>query len=363
MKMMKYILVTLFTLLVWQENVKAQDVSFSQTYEAPLYLSPAFAGLTTAPRVGLNYRNQWPGAGKVYRDYSVWADIFLNNFNSGLGLMWLRDDNGKGLLVDNEIRFCYAYEISIGEAIFIRPGISFSYGHRSINQANMISYSDITADGKYVYGGSSIDFENTKRQRFDAGAGLMVYNDYFWVGVAVDHLVQPDVSFTDIKDKLGMKITGYAGYRWVYQESYKGSEPKSISFSINYTHQYSYNQMELAAYWYYSPIEVGITYRGLLFKVGSELSNSDAIIPAVGVNIWAFRVGYSYDMTISDLSGFGNGAHEVSLLYRFLPKNVHTKSYKRKPVPCIEPILGYSYTGKGTVGKFGSKSKRKFFKR
>ena len=44
----------------------AQDPQFTQFYANPLYLNPAFAGSTRCPRVGLNYRNQWPSLNKAY---------------------------------------------------------------------------------------------------------------------------------------------------------------------------------------------------------------------------------------------------------------------------------------------------------
>ncbi|MBP5419619.1 MAG: PorP/SprF family type IX secretion system membrane protein [Bacteroidales bacterium] len=339
----------------------AQDASFSQTYEAPLYLSPSFTGLTNGTRIGANYRNQWPGIGNVYQNYSIFADHFFDQFNSGLGVLWLCDNMGKGLVVDNEFALLYSYEVPINSYLFLRPGISFKFGERKIDRSKMVSYTDITADGQYQPGGSSIDIENTRAARFDAGASIMAYNEDFWFGLAFDHLVQPDVSFTDQKNELGIKFTAYAGYKLTYEPSYRGSEPKTVTFGVNYKHQYSFNQLEIGAYWYYNPIELGLMYRGLFFQAAQEISNVDAVVPSIGINIFSFRLGYSYDISVSELSGFGKGAHEVSLIYRIIPDNVRHKSYKMKPVPCSEPIMGYSYSGKGMQHR--KTYKRRFFRR
>lgn len=339
--------------------VQAQDVSFSQTYESPLYLSPSFAGLTNGSRISLTYRNQWPGIGNAYQNYMLSFDHFLERYSSGVGLMWLCDNQGRGLLTDNNISLLYAYEFAINQSLFVRPGLSFSFLQRKLDQSKMITYTDITADGKYVTGGSSIEFDRTRAAGVDAGASIMVYNNDFWVGASFDHLMEPNVSFTDVKDKVGMKITAFAGYKLTYQDSYRGSEPKTVTFAVNYKHQYSFNQIELGAYWYYAPIEVGVAYRGLFFQMAGEINNIDAIIPSVGVNIGPLRVSYAYDMTISDLSTFGNGSHEVSLMYRIIPSDVKRRTYKMKPVPCTEPIMGYSYSGKGK----NRSVKRTYFKR
>lgn len=343
----RIIVILIILLGIGTSYAKAQDVSYSQTYEAPLYISPSFTGLTNGTRLGLNYRNQWPGIGNAFQSYALSADNFFENFNSGFGLLWQCDNQGKGLLVDNEVSILYAYEFSINQSLFVRPGLSFKFGQRKVDQSKMVSYTDITADGQFVTGGSSMELERTHNARIDASTGIMVYNDDFWLGIAFDHLMQPNVSFTDTKHYLKMKTTLYAGYRFTYEPSYRGSEPKTVTLAMNYKHQYSYNQLEIGAFWYYSPIEIGVSYRGLFFNIAEEISNRDAIIPTLGVNIGPLRVGYSYDMSISDLSSFGNGAHEISAIYRIIPPNVKKRNYKMKPVPCSEPIMGYSYNAKG----------------
>lgn len=48
--------------------------------------------------------------------------------------------------------------------------------------------------------------------------------------------------------------------------------------------------------------------------------NLDAIVVLVGYKIFNFTVGYSYDLTVSDLLGTTGGAHEISLIYLFETK-------------------------------------------
>lgn len=344
---MKRILLILMILMgCGTSRALAQDVSYSQTYEAPMYISPSFTGLTNGTRIGLNYRNQWPGIGNVFQNYAISADNFFEDFNSGLGLMWQCDNEGKGLLIGHDVSLLYAYEFSINGDIYIRPGLSFKFGQRKLDQSKMVSYTDITSDGQFTPGGSSMEIERMRKSYIDASTGVMAYNDDFWAGVAFDHLIQPDVSFTDVSQKLGLKTTVYAGYRLTYEPSYRGSEPKTVTLAMNFKHQYSYNQLELGAFWYYAPIEIGVSYRGLFFNIAEEISNRDAIIPTLGINVGPLRVGYSYDMSISELASFGNGAHEISVIYRIIPPNVKKRSYKMKPVPCSEPIMGYSYNNK-----------------
>src|SRR6201990_792280 len=71
--------------------VTAQDPQFSQFYAAPLYLNPAFAGSTNQARIGLNYRNQWPAIDANFTTFSAFADFYLEDYNSGVGVIINRD--------------------------------------------------------------------------------------------------------------------------------------------------------------------------------------------------------------------------------------------------------------------------------
>ena len=341
-------LVVLVALVAAPQRALAQDASFSQTYQAPLYFSPSFTGLTNGTRFGFNYRNQWPGIGSAYQNYAFSVDYYFDRFHSGLGLGWVCDNQGKGLLLDHQVSLFYAYEFAVTKNLFVRPGLSFDFKHRSIDRAKMITWTDISSDGIITAGnGSSLDIENTRVSKFDASVSCMVYNDDFWAGVSFSHLLQPDMSFTDASDKVGLKTTVFGGYRFTYMPSYRGSEPRAVTLALNYKHQYQFNQLELGVSWYFYPIEVGVDYRGLFFKVAGEIENNDAVIPNLGINIGPLRLGYSYDLTIAKFKSFGDGAHEASLIYRLIPDDVRRRSYKMKPVPCSEPIMGYSYSGSG----------------
>ena len=55
----------------------AQDVVFSQFYNAPIQLNPGLVGLSTQAQVHINYRNQWPAWPQVYETYAASYDCLL----------------------------------------------------------------------------------------------------------------------------------------------------------------------------------------------------------------------------------------------------------------------------------------------
>jgi hypothetical protein len=81
-----------------QTNIFAQDLHFSQYFNAPLIVNPANTGFIPDGdyRVGINYRNQWANIGNPYKTFSAYGDgqLFGERFENGwigVGGALLRD--------------------------------------------------------------------------------------------------------------------------------------------------------------------------------------------------------------------------------------------------------------------------------
>ncbi|MEY4109955.1 MAG: hypothetical protein RLZZ46_309, partial [Bacteroidota bacterium] len=77
----------------------------------------------------------------------------------------------------------------------------------------------------------------------------------------------------------------------------------SISPNILYQHQGNFQQLNLGLYVNKSAIVGGVWYR-----------HQDAVIVLIGFKQERYRIGYSYDVTVSRLSTASSGSHEVSLI-------------------------------------------------
>ncbi len=325
---------TLLLAVAFSGMLKAQDPTFSQVYASPVYLSPSFAGLTDGGRLVLNYRDQWPSIPNTYRTLAFTADHFFEKYNSGLGLLFLRDDQGSGQLITQNIGLVYAYEFPITENLYVRPGMTFKYVERKIDPSSLLWGDQIGPNGETLPGAIT-DFEKEQFRKFDASASAMIYNDYFWGGVVVDHLVKNDFGYTDIESPLSMKTTVYGGGKYRYRPARQGTDEQSVSLAFMYRMQKEFQQLDVGTYWYVNPFEVGLWYRGIPVSGSNGLTNNDALIFILGFNIGSLRLAYSYDLTLSDLAGYSGGANEFSLIYRF-----NTSSSNRSPrgsIPCTEP--------------------------
>lgn len=104
-------------------HILAQDPLFSQFYASPLQLNPAMAGVAEAPRISLNYRNQWPSWPNAYSTYALGFEQALNSLNSGFGISVLADDAGNGIYRTLTLHAVYSYSVQLGDDFFAKFGM------------------------------------------------------------------------------------------------------------------------------------------------------------------------------------------------------------------------------------------------
>ena len=350
------LLIFALILVVGAHNgIVAQDASFSQNYASPMYLSPSFTGLTEGSRLAIQYRDQWPSIPGTYKTISVGFDHFISDLNSGVGIQFYRDDAGKGLLVDQNVGLMYAYEIYVTDNLMIRPGLEFKLSQSFLDPSKGVLGSLIDRNTGQPTTGAGISAEREEFNNFDAASSVMLYSNFYWAGVTVDHLVKNNTGFTDIETNDELKITTFGGYKWVYKEGRRRMPDQSITFAFNYRMQADFSQLDLGTYWVYNPIELGLWYRGMPSANQENLGNQDAIIAILGVHFGQTRLGYSFDLTLSELAGNTGGSHEFSIMYTIPSSN--KPKINRSAIPCSQP--GYSGGG-ASRSKYRRRSRRIF---
>ncbi|MBS1650794.1 MAG: type IX secretion system membrane protein PorP/SprF [Bacteroidetes bacterium] len=321
----KTYLFIIFTLILF--FAKAQDPQFTQFYAAPLYLNPAFTGLTYEHRFTLNYRNQWPGINKTYSTYMATYDYNLNALNSGVGLLILQDRAGTAGLTTTMLGGNYAYRVKIGKFSEARGGISFTYCQKKIDDSKLI-FNDMLITGASV----SKDASGIVPINYmDITLGGLFNSQNFWGGFSAKHINQPNVSLVGDIQPLPVSISVHGGYRYIIKARGSGKTKleEFVSGSVNYRHELKYDQLDIGAYYFKDFINLGIWYRGLPFKhykPGYPSRESIAFLIGFELPDRNIRIGYSFDLTISTL-GINNtqGAHEISLVYELSKPKKRTR--------------------------------------
>lgn len=296
----------------------AQDSGFSQFFANPLYLNPAFTGTTELPRFVLNYRNQWPQKGATYTTYSVSYDQVSKKMNTGFGLLILHDRELNNIVSTSNASLTYSYHLRFGNGKFMTLGLQAGMVLKQFDGENLIFPSQIDQLSGEIANPVLIFYDNEKKLFPDFAVGAVGQHNIFFYGASIHHFTQPDESIIegDQKGKLPVKITLHAGARTRKLHHGLLSREFTVSPNILYQQQGSFKQLNLGIY---------MIEKSFLF--GGWLRNNidvrpDAFIFLAGFAREKFQFGYSLDLTLSKLSNYSYGSHEVSLTFFMGRKNI-----------------------------------------
>ncbi len=289
----------------------AQDPGYSQFFANPLYLNPAFAGTTELPRTVVNYRNQWPQKGNSFTTYSLSYDFILKQHNAGFGLQVYHDREPNNIVNTNSASVAYSYHLQLGIESFMTLGINGGFVLKQFDTNGLIFPSEIDQlTGNITYG-DPISYTDESRIYPDFAVGALGQHRSFFWGASVHHLNQPNESITegDQKNKLPMKVTLHAGARTHKLHHGLLSREFTLSPNILYQQQGSFKQLNVGIYM----IERSFMFGGW-FRNNID-SRPDAFIVLLGLAREKFQFGYSFDYTLSKLSNYSYGSHEISLTF------------------------------------------------
>lgn len=324
----------LFVMLGIVVRMSGQDAQFTQFYAAPTYLSPSFAGTSAQSRLAMQYRDQWPSIPGAFVTYNMAFDHYLEQLNSGIGLIATHDRAGSGAMGYTSITAQYAYEIELKRKVFLRPAIQFGYVNHSID------YGRLVFGDQLVRGGDIGTYENLSKRSIgymDMGSGLLFFTPKLWLGLSLLHMNEPNQSLRLGESLVPRKFSMHGGYRKALRTALIRKHPQAIIAAFNYKAQGKYDQLDIGVYYEQEPFFAGLWYRGLPVKAYAPgRPGNDAIAVLFGVNVGDWRFGYSHDITISKLAGRSGGAHEVSIVYDWAERRKRKSIAKRRVMPCAK---------------------------
>jgi type IX secretion system PorP/SprF family membrane protein len=283
-------------------EAQAQDPSFTQFYSNPIYLNPALAGSTGCPRIVSNYRNQWPQLTGNYITSAVAYDSYVKSISGGLGIIALHDMQGQATIQTSMIGGVYSYHLR-WRKFSLMFGMRAAYFQKFLDWDKLTFGDMIDPRRGFIYQTGDVPRGTGRRGFFDVSAGALGFGKNYYFGIAAHHLNRPDESMILGTSRLPMRITGHAGAEIKLGQRGRYTNTTRISPNIIYQYQNGFQELNIGTYIKYGEFTVGAWYR-----------NRDAFILLFGVNFEKFRLGYSYDLTVSKLgSGISGGSHEVSL--------------------------------------------------
>lgn len=259
----------------------------------PYSINPAATGINDEIPLAVSYRKQWMSipespsmqyiSGHMKIINSMGAGAKITNYSAGP----LRKTGGE---------LTYSYHFKLQEGINLSFGLSGMFYQFNLNKSGM-SVEDET----------DIIFAEGSDKMFvvDAIFGTYLYGDNFYAGLSVPQLFNRNVDLkTDdiIQEKQVRHYYLHGGSRFELGTDFTLEPSLLFKFMESGLYQVDINAIA--------------EYRKML-SLGLSFRTSDAVVVQLGYRYKEFRVGYSYDITISGLQGTAFGSHEIMLIYSF----------------------------------------------
>ena len=333
MKKIAKIAFVLILCLCTNQGLRAQDVVFSQFYANPLYMNPAFAGSKVCPRISLSYRSQWPALVSAYTTMSASYDQYIDDMHGGVGVVLMTDRQGDhGALSTSSLGVMYAFRFQLARELWVNAALKAGVVNTSLDWEEL-RFPDMIDKVTGFTGMTSAQMpEHTNKWYLDFDAGALIYGPSWYAGFSAAHLTQPSNGFYGVT-RLPIKLTANVGALFnVAEESRRTSSlglgTPVISPNLIYQYQAGFHYFNYGVYLDWMPFLVGVWFRN---GIGADRWNADAFIFQVGFQQDYFKIGYSYDATVSQLGNSTGGSHEITLGI-LLP--VPEQKHKVKAIRC-----------------------------
>jgi type IX secretion system PorP/SprF family membrane protein len=272
----------------------AQQQTLYTNYLLNQYLyNPAYAGVPDGTQFNVGYRNQWVGFDGAPKTYVV----------SGFGKMKKKPNMAVGGIVTSErigllqrttVHGTYSYHLKINQKASINFGLGIGGIQHKVRVYDARPYDK---DDYYVSSDILTGFS------FDANAGFYLYTKNFFLGFSDQHMSNSKIRWANSIGKNTTHFYAYSGYNfsldkkreWIIQPSILARTNSPAPYQLEYNLRLLYREM----------IWVGGSYRhqsSASFMLGCNIDKQ-------------YTFAYSYDYTLSQLSKYSTGTHEIVLSY------------------------------------------------
>jgi type IX secretion system PorP/SprF family membrane protein len=330
-KMKLFLTVAVASLLPFLSS--GQDIHFSQLTETPLLMNPAQAGLSHEIMAVINYKDQWKSvSSNPFKTFNVSGDMaFMKKSNGnhmGVGLDVFSDKAGDGAMGTTTAQLHLSGILAVDDNNLISAGIYGGFGQRSL------SYDKLYWDNQFIGGALDLTALSMEPASFsnrtyaDMGFGLAWFygkghntlssNDQmtFNAGFAVQHLNKPIYTFYGNTDmRLPMRIVAH-GNAEIGIKNYSLILEPGYLVTVQGGH-HEINGGMLVKYIMQEASHYTGRKQPAAFVLGGYYRFGDAVNIVAAYEINSFRVGFSYDVNLSDLTVASRslGGFEVSLRF------------------------------------------------
>ncbi|MCX6276717.1 MAG: PorP/SprF family type IX secretion system membrane protein [Bacteroidetes bacterium] len=326
----QYIFYFFICLPALAQTLFGQDPIYTQFSNTPLYYNPAFTGFSNGLHIRFSTRNQGPALATTLRSYYLSADIADRNLpgSGGFGIIFNTDNEGLGFIQNYNIGVSFAVRVPLANSIVGQLGVKGAWLQKHIawdefkmSELVIERYGNIYDSG-FIQPDNNVlnlpDFAIGGLVQFISSQGCVSGT----VGMAVDHLFEPDQSFLPAeKAPLPRKWIGHADMIWAVNcrsgTVAANDQIMKINPAIIFQYQHGLDAIIAGLNATRYGLYLGLWYKGLF---GTHTTASIALMGgyryAFAANM-SIKFTYCYDKQIAGIPSGSVGAHEISLMLEF----------------------------------------------
>jgi type IX secretion system PorP/SprF family membrane protein len=276
-----------------------QDPAYSFFMYNGTAINPAVAGSSDTFSGTAIYRNQWAGIKGAPETLLFSMDSPVKNRKIGLGFSIVNDK--IGVTENLNINAQYAYRIQMQNGT-LAMGLQAGMNNYQADYTSVVTDPANSNDKSFS--------ENTNRMIFNFGSGIYFYNERFYAGLSVPHILNQKLD--GIQDPDGIQSHQYrhyyvnAGYVFNAGENFKIKPSALVKLAEGAPLQFDIN----SNFWYKEFLCFGLSYR-----------TNDSFTTLMQIQIKNIRIGYAYDFITSSLSRYTTGNNELMIHYQLPKKN------------------------------------------
>lgn len=271
-----------------------QDAMLTQYMFNGLFVNPAYAGSHEYWSTSFTYRNQWSGANFEGAPQTAVAAVDgpIRGKNMGLGFVMMHDR--LGVTRANTAMANYAYQLKLNESSKLAFGVNAGVTQYDARLNDVLVWDE--QDEVYA--------NNLTKIVPRIGAGAYFFSEKYYAGISVPTLLAYDDG-TDFS--IDVSKASFLRRHYLLTGGVVFDVSENVKFKPSILVKYVKN----------APVEGDLNFSAVFkdaFWVGASYRTNDAVALLLQYQSNAyFRIGYSYDITISGLRGYQNGSHEIMI--------------------------------------------------
>ena len=299
---------------VFQILAVAQQPLYTQYYTNPLPVNPAFTGSSHQFRAGINFRNQWSNFDDPITAYSIYADNYFANINSGIGFLAYSDQAGSLNYRSTRISGYYSYNAKLATKTYLKAGLEPTIGIQSLNQNSLLFNDQLSVDGQ-TSNVTSENLQGVQKTYINLNSGLLLTANNFWLGASGYNFLMPQISVSQ-QSKLPIGFGLQSGIKIDFLSNVISRREKKQRFlmpNVFFSSIGNSKQLFVGTELGYEPFSLGLMFRGNYFSKVSGAPNTTSVAISIGFRKKNVQANYTYDLPVSNKTTLLGPSHEIGI--------------------------------------------------